>query len=58
MRTIGVRYHKYSITPEEPKITANFIQKIEKRKLPFNDFLITKATAPPLYIQPSPKSCY
>ena len=28
------------------KIIANFIQKIEKRKLPFNDFSITKATAP------------
>ena len=27
------------------KIIANFIQKIEKRKLPFNDFSITKATA-------------
>ena len=28
------------------KIIANFIQKMEKRKLPFNDFSITKATAP------------
>ena len=28
------------------KIIADFIQKIEKRKLPFNDFSITKATAP------------
>ena len=31
------------------KIIANFIQKMAKRKLPFNDFSITKATAPWCY---------
>ena len=31
------------------KIIANFIQKMAKRKLPFNDFSIIKATAPKLF---------
>ena len=44
---LGVVKMLKSVIQKNEKIIANFIQKMAKRKLPFNDFLITKATALP-----------
>lgn len=46
MQNSFLKYTYFMGIQKNDKIIANFIQKMAKRKLPFNDFSIIKATAP------------